>query len=120
MYNRMEYYLFLYKILVFIQIAILAVITLCITGFLPRTTALIVIIILLIATIAFVAYYVFFVNIGRNKFSWTKFEHSNNDPIKVDQCADKGVSESEKQRALADTQVASIIQANKSSAKCST
>jgi hypothetical protein len=120
MFNKMEYYLFLYKILVFIQIAILAVITLSITGFIPRTTGLIVIIILLIASIAFVAYYVFFVNIGRNRFSWTKFEHSNNDPIKADQCADAGPSDSDKQKALADAQVASIIAANQSSAKCST
>ena len=73
----MEYYLFLYKILVFVQIAILAIITLCITGIIPKNTCLIITIIILIATVAFVAYYVFFINIGRNKFSWSKFEHDN-------------------------------------------
>ena len=34
--------------------------------------------------IAFVGYYVFFVNIGRNKFSWSKFEHKSDVPIKAD------------------------------------
>ena len=37
-YNKMEYYLFLYKILVFVQIAILAIITLCITDIIPKNT----------------------------------------------------------------------------------
>ena len=69
-YNKMEYYLFLYKVLIFVQIAILAVIALCITGIIPRSTCLIITVIFLIATAAFVGYYVFYVNIGRSMFSW--------------------------------------------------
>ena len=85
-FNKMEYYLFLYKLLVFIQLAILAIITLCITGIIPRTTCLILTVIILISTVAFVSYYVFFVNIGRNKFSWNKFEHKSDVPVKAGQC----------------------------------
>ena len=40
--NKMEYYLFLYKLLVFVQLAILAIITLCITGIITKTTCLII------------------------------------------------------------------------------
>ena len=110
-YNKMEYYLFLYKVLIFVQIAILAVITLCITGIIPRATCLIITVIFLIATVAFVGYYVFFINIGRSMFSWAKFEHDNSIAIKDSQCSDS-VSESDKKKAAVDSVVNNLISQN--------
>ena len=115
-FNKMEYYLFLYKILLFVQIAILAIITLCIVGIIPRATCLIITIIFLIATAAFVGYYVFFVNIGRSMFSWSKFEHDNSIALTPNQCSDKNiVSDSDKKKAAANLAVQSIIAQNESS-----
>ena len=108
-YNKMEYYLYLYKILIFIQIAILIIIILCILGFIPRSTCLIIIIILLIATTAFVGYYVFFINIGRSMFSWSKFEHDNNSPS-VTKCSDSSaISNADKEKAAAEAAVQELI-----------
>ena len=114
-YNKMEYYLFLYKVLIFVQIAILAVITLCILGLIPRATCLVITVIFLIATAAFVGYYVFFVNIGRNMFSWTKFDHDNNLASKGNQCSDSTVSDSDKKKAEVDLVVNALIDQNTSS-----
>ena len=116
-YNKMEYYLFLYKVLVFIQISMLLVITLCILGMIPKATCLIINIIILIATVAFVAYYVFFVNLGRNKFIWSKFEHDNgNFTAKGDQCYDD--IEKAKEKAAMDEKIDGIINSSKSGKKC--
>ena len=116
-YNKMEYYLFLYKALVYVQIAILLVITLCILGMIPKTTCLVINIIILIATVAFVAYYVFFVNLGRNKFVWSKFEHDNGNFVaKGDQCYDD--AEKAKKKAAMDLKIDGIIKANKSGKTC--
>jgi hypothetical protein len=116
-FNKMEYYLFLYKILVFIQLAILAIITLCITGIIPRTTCLILTVIILISTIAFVGYYVFFVNIGRNKFSWSKFEHKSDVPIKAGKCLDD-ISPEDKVKEETDAKIDEIIKNNRENEKC--
>ena len=116
-FNKMEYYLFLYKVLVFIQLAILAIITLCITGIIPRTTCLILTVIILISTIAFVGYYVFFVNIGRNKFSWTKFEHKSDVPIKASQCLND-ISLGDKVKEETDAKIDEIIKSNRGNKKC--
>lgn len=114
-FNKMEYYLFLYKVLVLLQIVILAVITLCIVGIIPRTTCLIITLIILIAAAAFVGYYVFIVNIGRSMFSWTKFEHDNNAISRDRKCSGPTmVSTEEKQKALADKEIDEIIKQNKS------
>ena len=116
-YNKMEYYLFLYKALVFIQIAILLVITLCILGMIPKTTCLVINIIILIATVAFVAYYVFFVNLGRNQFVWSKFEHDNGNFVaKGDQCYDD--IEKAKAKAAMDAKIDGIIDSSKSGTTC--
>lgn len=119
-YYKMEYYLFLYKLLVFIQLAILAVITLCIVGLLPKTTCMILTVIILIATIAFVSYYVFYVNIGRSKFSWGKFEHNNDvSAVKGGQCVDTtGVSQSDKAKANVDAKIDEIIKESKNDELC--
>ena len=88
MFNKKQYYLFLYKLLIVIQTIILVCLLLCLTGMLPRTTCLIITVIILLATLAFVGYYVFYVNIGRSAFNWAKFEHDNNVQSKGGQCAD--------------------------------
>ena len=121
-FYKMEYYLYLYKILVFIQIAILAIITLCITGIIPRNTCLILTIIILIATVAFVAYYVFFVNIGRNKFSWSKFEHSNTLSTPMPTSAES-LNLKAQNKAKLESQINDIIgnsKSNTSKSSCST
>jgi len=119
-YYKMEYYLFLYKLLVFIQLAILAVITLCIVGILPKTTCLVLTVIILIATIAFVSYYVFYVNIGRSKFSWGKFEHNNDvSAVKGGQCVDStGVSQIDKAKVDVDAKIDEIIKESKNNEIC--
>jgi hypothetical protein len=119
-FNKMEYYLFLYKILVISQIIILAVITICILGIIPKTTCLIITLIILIATVAFVGYYVFIVNIGRSSFSWTKFEHDNDSVSGNGKNSSKchnvssPASKADEKKALADKQINAIIQQSKS------
>ena len=111
-YNKMQYYIFLYQVLVVIQVIILIIIILSIFNLIPRSTCLVLVVILLIATIAFVAYYVFFVNIGRNKFSWSKFDHDNSTPA-VQKCPkDNKISDLDKKKAAADAAVASLISSN--------
>jgi hypothetical protein len=108
-YNKMQYYLFLYKVLVAVQIIILILIVLSIFNLIPRSTCLVIVVIILIATIAFVGYYVFFVNIGRNRFSWNKFEHDNSTPA-VQKCqTDNVVSDEDKKKAAADEAVSALI-----------
>jgi len=110
-YNKMQYYMFLYKVLIIMQITILAVITLCITGIIPKATCLVITIILLITTCAFVGYYVFYVNIGRNMFSWSKFEHDNSISISANQCSDTSlVNDIDKKKATADIAVNALIE----------
>jgi hypothetical protein len=110
-YNKMQYYMFLYKVLIIMQITILAVITLCITGIIPKATCLVITIILLITTCAFVGYYVFYVNIGRNMFSWSKFEHDNSISISANQCSDTSlVNDIDKKKATADIAVNELIE----------
>ena len=112
-FDKKHYYLFLYKLLLVIQIIILVCLSLCLTGIIPRATSLVVIVIILIATVAFVGYYVFYVNIGRNAFSWHKFEHDNGIMAKGGQCVDTtGVSDADKQKAAADAAVNDIIKQN--------
>jgi hypothetical protein len=112
-FDRKHYYLFLYKSLIAIQILILIALALCLTGMIPRATCLVIIVIILIATVAFVGYYVFYVNIGRSTFSWSKFEHDNSIQAKGGQCNDStNVSDADKQKAAADAAVKTIIQQN--------
>lgn len=109
-FDKKHYYLFLYKLLLVIQIVILVCLALCLTGIIPRATCLVIIVIILIATVAFVGYYVFYVNIGRNIFSWHKFEHDNGLMAKGGQCVDTtGVSDADKQKASVDAAVNDII-----------
>ena len=113
-FSKMEYYLFLYKALVFIQIIILAIITVCIIGIINRNTCLVMVIIVLIAAASFVAYYVFMVNIGRSMFSWGKFEH-NNTPLGTNQVCIKAspISADDKEKQSADQAVSAIVSQSK-------
>lgn len=109
-FDRKHYYLFLYKSLIAIQIIILIALALCLTGMIPRATCLVVVVIILIATVAFVGYYVFYVNIGRSEFNWSKFEHDNSVQAKGGQCIDStNVSDADKQKAAADAAIKAII-----------
>ena len=115
MFNKKQYYLFLYKLLIVIQFFILSALVLCLTGIIPRATCLVITVVILLATLAFVGYYVFYVNIGRNSFSWTKFDHDTNVQSKGGQCVDStGLSTSDKQKAAADIAVKAIIDKNMS------
>jgi len=114
-FDKLNYYLFLYKLLVVILIVILAILTLCLTGIIPRATALVLIVIILIATLAFVGYYVFYVNIGRNAFNWAKFEHDNSIKSVGGSCADSGdISDKDKQKAETDKAIQDIINKSQS------
>jgi hypothetical protein len=110
LYEKKQYYLFLYKILIAVQTFILICLLLCLTGIIPRSTCLIITVIILLATLAFVGYYVFYVNIGRSAFNWAKFEHDNNVQSKGGQCADANtLTPADKQKAAADIAVKAII-----------
>lgn len=117
-FEKKQYYLFLYKLLVLIQIIILAIIALCITNIIPMSTTLIIIIIILIATLGFVGYYVFYVNVGRNKFSWPKVDHSTDIKTSSKICDSSNVSQEDKQKASVNSAVQSII--DKNTGKCNT
>ena len=117
-FDKKHYYMFLYKLLVVVQTFILICLVLCLTGIIPRATCLIITVIILLATLAFVGYYVFYVNIGRSAFSWSKFEHANNLLSAGNQCTDSdGLSPEDKQKAVADMAVQEIIEQNMST-KC--
>ena len=118
-YSKMEYYLFLYKVLLAVGFIILIIIMLSIFKLIPRATCLVIVVIFLIATIAFVGYYVFFVNIGRNKFSWSKFDHDNSTPAMQSCIKDSKMSDSDKQKAAADSAVAALISKNSNNQSCS-
>jgi hypothetical protein len=118
-YSKMEYYLFLYKVLLAIGFIIIIIIMLSIFKLIPKATCLVIIVIFLIATIAFVGYYVFFVNIGRNKFSWSKFDHDNSTPA-VQKCVtNTSPSETDKKKAAADAAVAALISKDSNNQSCS-
>ena len=113
LFDKKTYYMFLYKILTFIQIVILMFLILCLIGIIKLATCLIIIVIILLATLAFVGYYVFYVNIGRSTFSWGKFEHANDAKSKGSQCIDtSGITPEDKKRAEIDIAVQSIISEN--------
>jgi hypothetical protein len=117
-YDKKQYYLFLYKILIAVQTFILICLVLCLSGIIPRSTCLIITVIILLATLAFVGYYVFYVNIGRSAFNWAKFEHNNNIQSKGGQCADNStITPADKQKAIADEAVQKLIEQNIST-KC--
>ena len=118
--DKKTYYLFLYKLLSFIQIIILIFLILCITGIISRATCLIIIVIILLATLAFTGYYVFYVNIGRSAFSWGKFEHDNSIKSKDGQCTtdSEGLTPADKQRAETDIKIKELIKQNMSATKC--
>jgi hypothetical protein len=117
-FDKKQYYLFLYKLLIVIQVFILIFLTLCLTGILARATCLVIIVVILLATLAFVGYYVFYVNIGRNAFSWAKFDYDVNVKSKGGQCVDNsGVSTSDKQKAAVDVAVQALIDKS-TSTKC--
>ena len=117
-FDKKQYYLFLYKLLIFVQILMLIFLTLCLVGFIPRATCLVIIVIILLATLAFVGYYVFYVNIGRNSFSWAKFDFDRTGKSIGGQCSDStGMTPAEKQKAEADIAVQNIIKQN-SAATC--
>lgn len=118
-YDKKEYYLFLYKTLIILQICILVILSLSMVGIIPRSTGLILTLIILLATLAFVGYYVFYINIGRSTFSWRKFEHDNNIKSIGEQCVDNtGVSQTDKQKASVDKAVQELIDTNKTATKC--
>ena len=111
-YDKMQYYLFLYKILIGTLVLILGVILLCIIGSIPKATGLIMTVIILIALSAFVGYYVFYVNIGRSMFSWSKFEHDNSISSSGAQCSSGTaiISKDAKLKQSADSAVNAIIE----------
>ena len=121
LFDKKTYYLFLYKMLTFIQIVILIFLILCLIGIIRLSTCLIITVIILLATLAFVGYYVFYVNIGRSTFSWGKFEHANDAKSKGSQCIDTtGLTPEDKKRAEVDIAVQSIISENQASSSCAT
>lgn len=70
--NKSLYYEFMYKVLIFIQLASVIFLLLGITKKLPKYTALVIVFILLVACLGFIFYYAFIGNTGRDQFTWDK------------------------------------------------
>jgi hypothetical protein len=115
---KMEYYAFLYKLLAFIQICIILILSLSYTNILPRFTGIFITIIALLGTVAFVAYYVYFVNIARSKFSWPRFEHNNEVADKLRCGSSSTDTAADKKRKDADKAIEDIIKRSKEDGTC--
>lgn len=77
-YNKTLFYSFVYKLLMFVQLCILALAAVSILGYIPFATFLVITVLVLIGTLAYVSYYIFFVNSRRNKHDWNRFEFESN------------------------------------------
>lgn len=118
-FYKMEYYGFLYKLLAFIQICIIIILSLSYIHILPRFTGIFITIIILLGTVSFVAYYVYFVNIARSKFSWKRFEHDNESKRKLSCGKSSSDSSADKKRQDVDKAVEDIINRSKEDGTCS-
>lgn len=118
-FYKMEYYAFLYKLLAFIQICIILVLSLSYTHILPRFTGIFITIITLIGTVGFVAYYVYFVNIARSKFSWKRYEHDNESAKKA-RCGSSPDSSTDRKKEETDRAIDDIIKRSKADGTCAT
>jgi hypothetical protein len=75
--SKLQYYQFMYKVLLFIQILIIFILTLFIFGLINKPISIVFSLLLLIGATGFVIYYVFFTNISRSKMDWNKVEHNS-------------------------------------------
>ena len=75
--QKNDYYMFMYKVLILVQIAVILLI-ISIIGLVNKNTCLILVFILLIAAIIFMVYYIYIANLDRNKFSWNKYDLNDN------------------------------------------
>lgn len=118
-FDKKQYYLFLYKFLIVMQCFITIILLLCFMQFIPKATCLITIIIILLSILAFVGYYVFYVNIGRNAFNWYKFDFSTDVKSVSGKCLDsEGVSQDDRDKHTADIAIDNIIKENIQNNKC--
>lgn len=71
--NKHLYYSFMYKVLIFIQLICVIVLSLAIINFVPSYTALVLIFIMLLGCLVFMVYYAFIANADMDKFSWDRY-----------------------------------------------
>ena len=76
--QKNDYYMFMYKVLLFVQLSSIVLLIISVMGFINKNTCLIIVFILFIATIIFMLYYIYIANLDRNKFSWTKYDLNDN------------------------------------------
>ena len=76
--QKNDYYMFMYKVLLFVQLVSIVLLIISVMGFINKNTCLIIVFILFIATIIFMLYYIYIANLDRNKFSWTKYDLNDN------------------------------------------
>lgn len=78
--NRHEYYINLYKILVFIQILIILALVGVYFGMLPKVITFFVIFLVVLLTVMFLIYYLYYNNTDRSSFEWDKYYFNGNPP----------------------------------------
>ena len=76
--QKNDYYMFMYKVLLFVQLVAIVLLIISVMGLIKKNTCLIIVFILLIATVIFMLYYIYIANLDRNKFSWNKYDLNDN------------------------------------------
>jgi hypothetical protein len=72
--QKNDYYMFMYKVLIFLQLISIVLLVVSILGIVNKNTSLILVFILFISAIIFMLYYIYISNLDRNKFSWNKYD----------------------------------------------
>jgi hypothetical protein len=121
--QKNDYYMFMYKVLLFVQLVSTLLLIVSVMGLIKKNTCLIIVFILFIATVIFMLYYIYIANLDRNKFSWTKYD-LNDDSISSGgrkQC-NSNLNRPKKKtdrEQLIDERVNSIVNDEKKSKSCS-
>jgi hypothetical protein len=111
--DRTRYYRRLYLILIAVQIIMVIILALSLTNVIPKATSLIIVVLILVAALGFVIYYVFFVNIGRNKFAWHKFDHNSSIGSGSGPVVKSSSSLSDTAKSQIDTDLMSVVNSQK-------
>jgi hypothetical protein len=121
--QKNDYYMFMYKVLLFVQLAAIVLLIVSVMGLIKKNTCLIIVFILFIATIIFMIYYIYIANLDRNKFSWNKYDLNDNSIASGGrgQCnsnLNKPKKKTEREQ-LIDERVSQIVKDEKNKKSCS-
>lgn len=121
--QKNDYYMFMYKVLIFLQLISVVLLVLSIMGVIKKNSSLIIVFILLIAAIIFMVYYIYIANLDRNKFSWNKYDTNDINIQKggARECNSnlKKPKKKTEREQLIDERVKKIVEDEKNKASCS-